>query len=73
MPKVEIDYSNTIIYKITCNDSNITDVYVVIQQTLFRENMLIKIVVQMQNHLIINVSYMKQYVVMVDGLIGKWK
>ena len=28
MPKVEIDYSNTIIYKITCNDSNITDVYV---------------------------------------------
>ena len=28
MPKVEIDYSNTIIYKIACNDPNITDVYV---------------------------------------------
>jgi len=28
MPKTEIDYSNTIIYKITCKDSNITDVYV---------------------------------------------
>jgi len=28
MPKVEIDYSNTIIYKITCNDINITDTYV---------------------------------------------
>ena len=28
MPKNEIDYSNTIIYKITCNDPNITDVYV---------------------------------------------
>ena len=28
MPKVEIDYSNTIIYKITCKDPNITDVYV---------------------------------------------
>ena len=28
MPKVEIDYSNTIIYKITCNDSNVTDKYV---------------------------------------------
>ena len=28
MPKVEIDYSNTIIYKIVCNDPNITDVYV---------------------------------------------
>ena len=28
MPKVEIDYSNTIIYKITCKNSNITDVYV---------------------------------------------
>ena len=28
MPKVEIDYSNTIIYKITCNDPNIKDVYV---------------------------------------------
>jgi hypothetical protein len=28
MPKVEIDYSNTIIYKITCNDSNISDKYV---------------------------------------------
>jgi hypothetical protein len=28
MPKTEIDYSNTIIYKITCIDSNITDVYV---------------------------------------------
>ena len=28
MPKVEIDYSNTIIYKITCRDPNVTDVYV---------------------------------------------
>jgi len=28
MPKTEIDYSNTIIYKITCNDSNISDLYV---------------------------------------------
>ena len=28
MPKTEIDYSNTIIYKITCKDINIKDVYV---------------------------------------------
>ena len=28
MPKVKIDYSNTIIYKIACNDPNITDLYV---------------------------------------------
>ena len=28
MPKVEIDYSNTIIYKITCKNPAITDVYV---------------------------------------------
>ncbi len=28
MPKKNIDYSNTIIYKIVCNDLNITDVYV---------------------------------------------
>lgn len=28
MPKHEIDYSNTIIYKITCKDINIKDVYV---------------------------------------------
>jgi len=28
MPKVEIDYSNTIIYKITCKDLNTKDVYV---------------------------------------------
>ena len=28
MPKTEIDYSNTIIYKITCNDPTVTDVYV---------------------------------------------
>ena len=28
MPKTDIDYSNTIIYKITCKDSNVTDVYV---------------------------------------------
>jgi hypothetical protein len=28
MPKVEIDYSNTIIYKITCNDDSVKDVYV---------------------------------------------
>lgn len=28
MPKVEIDYSNTIIYKITCNDSKVVDKYV---------------------------------------------
>ncbi len=26
--KTDIDYSNTIIYKIICNDSNVTDVYV---------------------------------------------
>ena len=28
MPKINIDYSNTIVYKITCNNSEITDVYV---------------------------------------------
>jgi len=28
MPKIEIDYSNTIIYKITCKDPAVTDVYV---------------------------------------------
>jgi hypothetical protein len=28
MPRKPIDYSNTIIYKICCNDPNITDVYV---------------------------------------------
>jgi hypothetical protein len=28
MPKTEIDYSNTIIYKIACKDENIKDVYV---------------------------------------------
>jgi len=28
MPKTEIDYSNTIIYKITCNDKNVKEVYV---------------------------------------------
>ena len=28
MPKIEIDYSNTIIYKITCKDSTIKDLYV---------------------------------------------
>jgi len=28
MPKKFIDYSKTIIYKIVCNDLNITDVYV---------------------------------------------
>ena len=28
MPKVEIDYSNTIIYKIICKDPLITDAYV---------------------------------------------
>jgi hypothetical protein len=28
MPKNEIDYSNTIIYKITCKDVSVTDVYV---------------------------------------------
>ena len=28
MPKTDIDYSNTIIYKITCKDANVPDVYV---------------------------------------------
>jgi hypothetical protein len=28
MPKSEIDYSNTIIYKITCKDTNVKDLYV---------------------------------------------
>lgn len=28
MPKVDIDYSNTLFYKISCKDTNITDVYI---------------------------------------------
>ena len=28
MPKVPIDYQNTIIYQLKCNDDNITEVYV---------------------------------------------
>ena len=28
MPKDNIDYTNTIIYKIICNDSSVTDIYV---------------------------------------------
>ena len=28
MPKTDVDYSNTIIYKICCKDESITDVYV---------------------------------------------
>ena len=28
MPKTDIDYSNTIIYKITCNDVSVKEVYV---------------------------------------------
>jgi len=28
MPKTDIDYTNTIIYKITCKDPTVTDVYV---------------------------------------------
>jgi len=28
MPKVDIDYSNTIIYKIACTDMSVTDIYV---------------------------------------------
>jgi len=28
MPKIQSDYSNTIIYKICCNDVNITDIYI---------------------------------------------
>jgi len=28
MPKIDIDYSNTVIYKITCKDDNIKDTYV---------------------------------------------
>jgi hypothetical protein len=28
MPKVDIDYSNTLFYKISCKDTNITDLYI---------------------------------------------
>ena len=28
MVKNNLDYSNTIIYKITCNDTNVSDLYV---------------------------------------------
>ena len=28
MPRKEIDYSKTVIYKIVCNDLNVKDVYV---------------------------------------------
>ena len=28
MPKVNVNYENTVIYKIVCNDLNITDCYV---------------------------------------------
>ena len=28
MPKVKADYSNTIIYKLCCNDPSITEIYI---------------------------------------------
>jgi len=44
MPKINIDYSNTLIYKITCKDLLINEVYVGHTTNFDRENMLIKIV-----------------------------
>lgn len=43
MPKDIIDYSNTIIYKIVCNDQSVTDIYMSdILLTLLKENINIR-------------------------------
>jgi len=42
MPKTEIDYSSTIIYKLVCNDLNITDNYVGHTTNFSNENRVIK-------------------------------
>jgi len=44
MPKVEIDYSQTIIYKICCKDPNITDIYIGHTSNLYKENTIIKLI-----------------------------
>ena len=42
MPKKKIDYSNTIIYKIFCRDTNIKEVYIHEKEKLLRLNYLIQ-------------------------------
>ena len=70
MPKIIIDYSNTIIYKITCKDTENKDVYVGHTRTLFKGNTVTNKVVTIRNHQTIIVKCIIQFVKRVVGIIG---
>jgi hypothetical protein len=69
MPKTDIDYSNTIIYKITCKDTAITDVYVGHTTNFVQRKHSHK-----QNTMNNNINHCKLYQVMrANGGWNNWK
>ena len=60
MPKREIDYSKTIIYRIICKDVNIKDIYIGYTTNFSQKKYAHKKIIWMKTIVIITVYYMKQ-------------
>ena len=72
MPKLPIDYSKTIIYKIVCNDTNITDCYVGHTTDFTRRKQLHKNDCNNPNGKNIIIKFIRPFMIMVVGINGKW-
>ena len=57
MPRKNCDYSRTVIYKIVCNDLNITDCYVGHTTEFTKEKLNIKVIVIMKSNSHIILKY----------------
>ena len=70
MPKKEIDYSNTIIYKLCCKNPEIKDIYVGHTTDFRRRKCQHKTSCNDQNSKII-ITYINLFVIVEIGIIGK--
>jgi hypothetical protein len=70
MPKKNIDYSKTVIYKICCKDLSISNLYIGNTTNLVKRRYQHKVVVLMKKINLIILKYINLFVIMVDLKIG---
>ena len=70
MPKINCEYSKTVIYKIVCNDINITDCYIGHTTAFSKRKANISLhVIRVQMKVII-IMYINSFVKITDGQTG---
>ena len=71
MPRQNVDYSKTVIYKIVCNDENVDYLYIGSTTDITKRNTLINVLVIMKIKMIIIKRNILKCVKMVDLKISK--